>query len=115
MGHSLESVIAYNVLGESNAGVLRYVTVGSPLGVKAIKRRLKAPLSMPGDTKSWYNAMDEGDVVALYPLDEQNFHINPAIVNFTDVDNGSDNQHGIEGYLSDAWVAQAIHGALTLP
>ncbi len=114
VGHSLGSVVAYNVLRNtlSAVDVRKYVTVGSPLGIRAIKRRLESPLSMPGCVESWFNAMDERDVVALYPLDAHNFNINPAIENKTDVNNHTDNRHGIEGYLDDATVARRIRDAL---
>ena len=60
--------------------------------------------------------MDEGDVVALYPLDSNSFPldpVNPAIENKTNVHNHTDNRHGIEGYLDDRDVAQWIYDALT--
>lgn len=113
VGHSLGSVIGYNVLRETSPNVARYVTVGSPLGVKAVKNRLQPPLGMPGTTLSWFNAMDDGDVVALYPLNAEHFPTTPPIVNKTDVQNNTDNQHGIVGYLPDPDVGRAIHEALT--
>jgi hypothetical protein len=114
VGHSLGSVVGYNVLGKiaPSINVRRYITVGCPLGIKAIKSKLDTPLAMPQCVKDWYNAMDERDVVALYPLDTNNFPINPAIENKTDVDNFTDDRHGIEGYLSDPYVAQKIYEAL---
>jgi hypothetical protein len=113
VGHSLGSVVGYNVLSSHPHDVVRYVTVGSPLGVKAVKRRLASPLKMPPRTGSWHNAMDPNDVVSLHPLDGEHFDINPSIVNHTSVDNTTDNQHGIVGYLPDPWVARAIHAGLT--
>jgi len=114
VGHSLGSVVGYNVLSKTaqNVSANRYVTVGSPLGLKAIKRQLDTPLAMPPCTKKWYNAMDERDVVALYPLDIENFPIQPPIENKTNVDNHTDNRHGIEGYLDDPEVARSIYMAL---
>ncbi len=114
VGHSLGSVVGYNVLKNASPaiGVQKYVTVGSPLGLKAIKRKLDAPLAMPKCVHSWFNAMDERDVVALHPLDSANFNISPAIENKTDVDNHTENRHGIAGYLDDAIVAKRIRDAL---
>ena len=63
-------------------------------------------------TSSWHNARDPEDVVALFPLDAVNFSTNPAIDNYNDVDNETDNQHGIIGYLPDQRVAKSIHEAL---
>ena len=63
-----------------------------------------------------FNALDQRDVVALYPLDSVNFPLDPAvpaIENKRDVRNKTDNRHGITGYLDDAEVARRIHEALT--
>ena len=114
VGHSLGTVVGYNVLRQINphVEVRRYVTVGSPLGLKAIKQRLDTPLEMPSGTRDWYNAFDERDVVALHPLDGATFPITPAIKNKSNVDNHTDNHHGIVGYLDDVDVARQIHSAL---
>jgi hypothetical protein len=114
VGHSLGTVVAYDVLRE-HAGnqVPCYISVGSPLGIRAIRRRLKSPLTMPEGVKDWYNAFDERDVVALYALDDQNFKITPAIRNFNNVKNKTDNRHGIAGYLDDKSVAGEIIRSLS--
>lgn len=111
VGHSLGSVVGYNVLRDTSHSVVRYVTVGSPLGVKAIKSRLET-IEMPTSTTTWYNARDKHDVVSLYPLTHEHFAISPEAENHNSVDNRTDNQHGIVGYLPDPWVARAIHGPL---
>ena len=114
VGHSLGSVVGYNVLSKTapNFRVNRYVTVGSPLGLKSIKRQLDTPLAMPPCTKAWYNAMDERDVVALHSLDSKNFPVQPPIENKTKVNNHTFNCHGIDGYLDDPDVAHSIYSAL---
>ena len=48
----------------------------------------------------------------VYPLGAPRFDVQPAIENKSDVDNWTDNQHGIDGYLDDALVARRIHEAL---
>ena len=115
VGHSLGSVVAYNLLrreGEANKWkVPLFITVGSPLAVTAIFRSLK-PVGHPKCAARWYNAMDERDVVALYPLDKDHFDIDPAVENKTDVKNDTRNRHGISGYLSDKDVARRIYDAL---
>jgi hypothetical protein len=107
--------VGYNVLCRADLGaaVRRYVTVGSPLGVRAISRKLDKPLRMPPGVTDWSNAMDDRDVVALCPLDGAYFPISPPIRNKCDVDNFTSNRHGIEGYLSDPDVARWIHRGLT--
>ena len=115
VGHSLGAVVSYNVLhnyGEAgNWKVPLFVTVGAPLAVKAIKSALQ-PIKHPSCATKWFNAMDERDVVPLYPLDEAHFDVDPKIENKTDVDNFTDNRHGIAGYLSDPVVAKTIYDAL---
>jgi hypothetical protein len=122
VGHSLGSVVSYNLLRRE--GQLRgwkvplLVTVGSPLAVSAIRRALKgfAPTRCPECVNKWFNAMDNRDIVALYPLDTKSFPLNPenpAIENKTDVRNRTSNRHGIAGYLDDQAVARQIYDALT--
>lgn len=115
VSHSLGTVIAYNILRgvEANPGykVPLFVTLGSPLGVTRIKQSL-APISFPKCVGSWFNAMDERDIVALYPLEEPHFNITPEIVNKINVNNHTENRHGISGYLEDAEVAKRIYDAL---
>ena len=115
VGHSLGSVVSYNLLrrdGESLGWkVPLHVTLGSPLAIRAIKDLL-APIKHPKCVGKWFNAMDERDVVPLYALDNTNFNISPSIENKTDVDNFTDNHHGIIGYLSDSEVAKRLHDAL---
>lgn len=116
VGHSLGTVVAFNVLRRDGdaAGwkVPLFVTLGSPLAVKVIKKGL-SPIRHPKCATRWFNAMDDRDVVALYPLDANHFDVNPAIENKTDVRNDTENRHGITGYLSDPVVARRIHAALT--
>lgn len=115
VSHSLGTVVAFKMLKEMQAGarwkVPLFVTLGSPLAITAIRRRLQ-PIVHPKQVGAWFNAMDPRDVVALYPLDEHNFRVDPPIENKTDVDNFTDNRHGIAGYLEDAEVARRIHEAL---
>jgi hypothetical protein len=116
VGHSLGTIVAYNVLRSRGAdlSVKRYVTVGSPLGVETIKRYLVPPaLAMPDGVGSWFNAFDTRDVVALRPLDQNFFAVTPPIRNRPDVDNTTDNRHGIAGYLNDPEVARWIYEAAT--
>jgi hypothetical protein len=113
VGHSLGSVVAYDVLRSTTRQieVPLYVTVGCPLGVGPIRRTL-TPIGFPKSLRSWYNALDERDVVALHPLDAAAFPVDPPIENYTRVRNGTENAHGIAGYLNDPVVAKRIYDAL---
>ncbi len=110
LAHSLGTVVAYNVLVKRAAApaVKRFVTVGSPLGIRGIKRFLDTPVRCPACIGNWFNAFDDRDVVALVPLNQHNFDVTPAIDNKNDIRNFTDNRHGIEGYLADPSVAGKI-------
>lgn len=116
VSHSLGTVVAYNLLRKEGAKsgwrVPLFVTLGSPLAVKEIKKRL-APIGHPACVAHWFNAMDERDVVALYPLDGDHFSVQPAIENRREVRNHTGNRHGISGYLDDPVVARRLYEAVT--
>lgn len=115
VSHSLGTVVAYNLLRREGANrgweVPLFVTLGSPLGIVEIKRRL-APIGHPACAARWKNVMDERDVVALYPLSDRHFPVDPDIETKT-VRNHTRNRHAIAGYLEDPAVAAWIHAALT--
>ncbi len=117
VGHSLGSVVAYAIMHASpDLPVDHFVTVGSPLGVECVLSRL-SHRSWPHGLDRWTNASDCRDIVALSPsLDRRSLfvgrgsmqHVRFDVTNFTDIDNHTDNRHGIEGYLQDPLVATAI-------
>lgn len=114
VAHSLGTVVTYRMLRDTacRANVKRLITVGSPLGVNAIRDLIKPPaLANPDGLTEWLNAYDPRDVVALRPLDEQTWNIRPLISNKGDVNNHTENRHGIGGYLDDATVARWIYEA----
>ena len=115
VAHSLGSVVAYRVLRQlgANAQVRLLVTVGSPLGLNTVRKKLSPPArTFPGGVKSWVNAYDPTDIVSLHPLDETTWPVSPAIANISTVKNHMDNRHGISGYLDDPDVAHAVYEAL---
>lgn len=121
VSHSLGTVVAYNLLQQRGRlvgwNVPLFVTVGSPLAVTEIRKTLKfiAPTRCPECVSQWFNAMDDRDVVALYPLTPENFPLDPvepSIENKIDVKNKTTNRHGIAGYLDDKVVAKCIYDAL---
>ncbi|GAA5233014.1 hypothetical protein FOZ76_02695 [Verticiella sediminum] len=115
VSHSLGSLVAYRLMHglatERGWRVPLLVTLGSPLGVRALRKRLN-PIRRPPGLNGWFNARDPRDVVALYPLDATHFPVTPGIVNKSDVDNATDNRHGITGYLDDPAVARVLHDAV---
>lgn len=116
VGHSLGSIVSYLVLKNNpDYKVEKFITVGSPLGLKSVKSYLDGSLEMPkcvNKANGWFNAYDEADFVALNPLDKKYFNIDPPIENKNDVKNQMPNHHGIQGYLNDAVVTRMIYKAL---
>jgi hypothetical protein len=118
VGHSLGSIVSYVILQQNpHLKVTKLITVGSPLGLASIRKHLPQPLTIPECVQhGWFNAYDDGDFVALNPLDNINFPlVKGDIENKNDVVNPTDNQHGIIGYLNDAAVAKQIYDAMFLP
>lgn len=113
IGHSLGSVVAYNVVRRRRRDIdlRRFITIGSPLGLRAISSKL-GPVENPAGQVGWYNAYDERDIVALNPLDDEYFPVDPKIVNNNRIDNSTDNRHGIIGYLCDGEIAGQVADAL---
>jgi hypothetical protein len=117
VAHSLGTVVAVNVLktfGESEGLVVPHlVTLGSPLAITRIKQELVQP-RWPSCVSAWFNAMDERDVVPLFPLTPDHFALGTEreITNKVDVDNHTPNRHGITGYLDDKTTAKVIYDAL---
>jgi hypothetical protein len=117
VSHSLGTVVAYQVLMSrptpfAAVKVPLFVTLGSPLAVTAVQTRI-APHTFPKSVGAWYNARDKNDVVPLYALSKDHFNTGGKIENYEGVDNWTDNQHGIAGYLDDEQVAKKIYDAVT--
>lgn len=114
VAHSLGTILSYRILTAlaGSVDVRAFITVGSPLGLNAIRNHLPTPLAMPQHVGKWRNAYDKRDVVALLPLDGTTWPIEPSIENFGEVKNMTSNAHGIVGYLNDvrvaSWVAEGL-------
>lgn len=115
VAHSLGTVVAYTLLiklsSQKGWRVPTLITLGSPLGISNIRMYLD-PTAHPKCVDEWFNASDPKDVVALYPLTSEYFPADPAIVDKRNVNNWTENKHGIAGYLDDEEVAKRIHDAL---
>ncbi len=109
VGHSLGSVVAYRCLLRKGIRASRLVTLGSPLAIRPIRDRL-SPVGWPA-VKDWVDAADPRDIVALRPLAPPWFDPGHPIFH-ADVQNRTDNRHGIDGYLSvprvAAWICEAL-------
>ena len=85
IGHSLGSVIAYDTLWELShlenlpGKVDLFLTLGSPLGMNYVQRRLAGHnyngiKKYPGNIKRWANISAEGDITALDRIFADDFH-----------------------------------------
>ncbi len=129
IGHSMGSIIAYDVLTQSvpEVKIDTFVTIGSPLGLPIImskiaseqKQRLieKATLGTPENVvNNWYNFSDLRDRVALnynlsddYEANSHQVHVIDKIVYNNYEHNGEKNPHKIYGYLRSLEFAQVLH------
>ncbi|MFD9516123.1 hypothetical protein [Streptomyces sp. NPDC059979] len=109
IAHSLGSYITYETLhAYPELEVELLVTVGSPLRVPALARRLDPALragrgARPAGVRQWVNLADVGDVVAVPPKLEEVFLVDQDEV----CDNGL-GFHGFGGYLANGFLAAAI-------
>ncbi|QOZ33267.1 hypothetical protein [Bradyrhizobium sp. CCBAU 53421] len=114
VSHSLGTIVSYRLLRQTKfADVPLLVTLGSPLGINAVKDRIAPPkLARPVQVGHWLNGSDERDFVALYAsLDAKTFC--DGIENVIDIHNSQDDAHSILDYLKDERIARSIHVVLS--
>jgi hypothetical protein len=110
VGHSLGSVVAYEVLcAQSDLPVTTFVTLGSPLGIpNLVFDRLEPEPGRWPNVDTWTNIADRGDVVALVK------ELRPLFgVKVTDilVCNGA-KAHDVRPYLTSRETGEAIRSGL---
>lgn len=117
VAHSLGTIVSFKLLRrlalEGNPlEVPLFITVGSPLSLRTVRKALGPSFAPPKGVGRWLNAYDKDDFVALgQGLTRSTFA--EGIENWGDVDNLKDDPHSIKGYLGDSKVAGAILKALT--
>ena len=134
IGHSMGSIIAYDVLTFTTpkSTVDTFVTIGSPLGLPVIRakiaaeRNLKLPDSTklktpPGIRRNWHNLSDLEDKIALiydltqkYDRNKYGVKVRNYVVDNDYEINGSKNPHKSFGYLRTPELALAINEFLIL-
>lgn len=117
VSHSLGTIVAYNLLMNraKRDNVKAWITIGSPLGIKAIYSRLPSdtgPRKAPEGVGLWFNARDPEDTVALHDIPAATYRGSPVVSNDSSAVNTSDNQHGIVEYLGAKAIATAIYDAV---
>lgn len=119
VAHSLGCVVTYEVLRKragQAVGVPLLVTLGSPLGVPAIRDKL-VPTTWPTGLGAWFDARDARDIVATYGMDPSVFKPGEGTIDrAAPVHNGGADSHDIAGYLAVPLVARRIvAGIAALP
>lgn len=111
VGHSLGTVIAYDVLAETNSAGRQVVlvTLGSPLGYPVIQEFIAQPVRVPTSVRLWLNFADPWDIVALDTTLGDEFRGGPGVID-VQVDNQSPNDHAPCGYLRLSQVRAAVAG-----
>ncbi|GAO07835.1 hypothetical protein NCG97_34345 [Streptomyces lydicamycinicus] len=99
VGHSLGTILAYEVLMEQGREVELLVTVGSPLAITEVQDHLARPPAVPAGVAAWHNASDLRDLVALDHTLRPEFAPQERVTDLL-VTNDSGNHHGISEYLS---------------
>lgn len=131
VGHSMGSVIAYDVLWElwhvegRREHIDAFLSLGSPLGMRFTQRRLlgareRGARRHPGNIRRWLNIVAEGDLTALDPTVADDFapmmafgqiekivDIDSGIFNYFRNDEGL-NVHRSYGYLVNPRVGEVI-------
>jgi hypothetical protein len=124
IGHSFGSVIAYDTLWELThqegvTGKVDFLTLGNPMGMHYIRRRLlgmngHGGKSYPALIHRWINLSAEGDVTALNQNLNESFH---TMLELGLVESIEDHCHGIYNYFrSDAGLnSHRSYGYLVSP
>ncbi|GGU73661.1 hypothetical protein GCM10010211_44560 [Streptomyces albospinus] len=107
VGHSLGSVVAYEVLTERGQEVELLVTLGSPLAITEVQDQLARPPAVPEGVLAWRNASDLRDLVALDHTLRPEFGPPERITDLL-VTNDSGNHHGIGQYLTQPPVREPV-------
>jgi hypothetical protein len=116
VAHSLGTVVSYRVLltdPPEDLDVPLFITLGSPLGIEIVKKRLPARSAFPRPPVTrWINAVCKDDFVTL------NRQLDQATLGYEGVEleggvvNNDDDKHAIAPYLKCRTVAKAIWSAL---
>lgn len=120
IAHSQGTLIAYDVLRQLNGRtpsgrklqIPLFVTLGSPLGIDEVQRKLTQPLQVPAGVEAWANFADPLDPVALDKGLEGEFAGNVAIHDHLVRNPVTGNPHSSVGYLSIPQVRVTVYSVL---
>ncbi|NEC86828.1 hypothetical protein [Streptomyces sp. SID12501] len=114
IGHSLGSVAAYEAALLLDRELPLLLTLGSPLGLRSIVYdRLEGDHEVPKKVQRWVNLVDKDDVVAAEPDLRKRF-ADPRGVLVSDwtLDNGEDDPHSAQSYLTKRQTGEAVRTGL---
>jgi pimeloyl-ACP methyl ester carboxylesterase len=115
LAHSLGSVVAYEALHAKPQPLPLLITLGSPLGLASVIRRLQQPPAYPAGLHRWINLADRNDIIAARPKLTTIFdNARPPAAIFEStytVDNGAE-PHRATFYLTKPTIGSAIADAL---
>jgi hypothetical protein len=114
VSHSLGTIVAFTLLRElaehgHELKVPLFITIGSPLAIKEVQKRVGGDFAIPGNIAKWMNFYDKGDPVTLGRALNNAFA--DGIVD-TVVNNNTLNGHSIAGYLDDHQLVDALNAVL---
>ena len=115
VAHSLGTIVTFKLLRElgSKVNVPLLITLGSPLGLKVVRKALGSSYSKPAGVGQWVNGFDPSDFVALARKLSSDLY-DTKINEISDIKNGDEDPHAIgnNGYLTDKRVADKISSAI---
>lgn len=116
LAHSLGTVVTYRLLTDkppAGFSTPLFVTMGSPLGLEIVKRRIKRLAAFPKPPiGKWINAVCEDDFVTLNKRLNTGQLGYAGVIHDGNVPNAGEDKHAIVPYLRSPGVALAIHEAL---
>ena len=117
LGHSLGSIVAYEVAHRLDRPLPLLVTLGSPLGVETlVLQRLRPPASFPSQVSRWVNVADRDDLVAAEPNLTNLFAVSmPGVADLEGsytVENGAE-PHSAEFYLGKGHIGRPVGQVLS--
>nr|WP_314464291.1 hypothetical protein [uncultured Novosphingobium sp.] len=112
VAHSLGTIVTYKLLRENpSASANFYLTLGSPLAVRAVQNAIGPAFERPAGVVRWLNGLDPNDAVTIGRALKENADWT-GVENVDDIENGSADPHSIAMYLRDRRIADAIVRAL---
>ena len=120
LAHSQGTIISYDVLRKLNGrtpsgrklNITLFVTMGSPLGIDEIQRKIAQPLEVPAGVQAWANFADPLDPVALDKGLQGEFRGDIKIQDSLVRNPIAGNPHSSVGYLSTAQVHSIVYSIL---